>query len=105
MIGAIGAEIQAEVAVLAVGVQPNSELGAAAGIAVGLRSARCVNWQRRTNVLDVFAAGDCVGTWHWMIGRYTWLPLGTRVFELAALGTGLRDHEASASAAHRTAST
>ena len=76
----------------------------------------------RTDLADVFAAGDCVMTHHRLLGG-TYLPLGTtahkqgrvagenalggnaqfagslgtqvvKVFELVAARTGLRDHEA-----------
>src|SRR6266540_123732 len=30
-----------------------------------------------TSVADVFAAGDCVETWHRLLQRPTYLPLGT----------------------------
>jgi NADPH-dependent 2,4-dienoyl-CoA reductase/sulfur reductase-like enzyme len=78
----------------------------------------------RTNLPDVFAAGDCVITHHRLLGQ-TYLPLGTtahkqgrvagenalggrrefagslgtqvvKVFDHAAARTGLRDHEAAA---------
>jgi NADPH-dependent 2,4-dienoyl-CoA reductase/sulfur reductase-like enzyme len=76
----------------------------------------------RTNLPDVFAAGDCVVTHHRLLGE-TYLPLGTtahkqgrvagenalggnrqfagslgtqvvKIFDQAAARTGLRDHEA-----------
>ncbi len=76
----------------------------------------------RTNLTDVFGAGDCVTTYHRLLGT-TYLPLGTtahkqgrvagenalggarqfagslgtqvvKIFEMAAARTGLRDHEA-----------
>jgi NADPH-dependent 2,4-dienoyl-CoA reductase/sulfur reductase-like enzyme len=31
----------------------------------------------RTNLPDVLAAGDCVETWHRLLGRPAYLPLGT----------------------------
>jgi NADPH-dependent 2,4-dienoyl-CoA reductase/sulfur reductase-like enzyme len=77
-----------------------------------------------TTLPMVFAAGDCVVTYHRLLGTDTYLPLGTtahkqgriagenavggdrsfegslgtqvvKVFELAIARTGLRDHEAS----------
>jgi NADPH-dependent 2,4-dienoyl-CoA reductase/sulfur reductase-like enzyme len=78
----------------------------------------------RTNLPDVFAAGDCAVTYHQLLGQ-SYLPLGTtahkqgrvaaenalggsrrfagslgtqvvKVFDLVAARTGLRDHEAHA---------
>jgi NADPH-dependent 2,4-dienoyl-CoA reductase/sulfur reductase-like enzyme len=77
----------------------------------------------KTNLPDVFAAGDCVETWHRMLDAPTYMPLGTtahkqgriagentvggnrefqgslgtqvvKVFDLAIARTGLRDREA-----------
>jgi NADPH-dependent 2,4-dienoyl-CoA reductase/sulfur reductase-like enzyme len=123
--GGGGAAIAGEIAVLAVGIRPNSELGAAAGVHASENGALCVNRHMRTNVETIYAAGDCVETWHRILGANTWLPLGTtahkqgrvagenaiggnrefqgslgtqvvKVFELAVARTGLRDAEAAA---------
>src|ERR1700749_1823664 len=67
----------ADVVLVAVGVQPNSELGNAAGIATGAKGALRVNRRMETNLDDVYAAGDCVETWHHLLNRCTYLPLGT----------------------------
>ena len=105
-----------------VGVRPDSELAAAAGATLGAKGAIAVDRQMRTNLPDVFAAGDCVVTHHRLLGE-SYLPLGTtahkqgriagenalggsrefagslgtqvvKIFEHAAARTGLRDHEA-----------
>ena len=84
-----------------------------------------VDWHMRTNLTNVLAAGDCVETWHRLLNRPAYLPLGTtahkqgrvaeetavggdrefagslgtqvvKVFELAVARTGLRDQEAAA---------
>jgi len=95
---------------------------AAAGAELGVKGAVAVDPGMRTNLPDVFAAGDCVITHHRLLG-VTYLPLGTtahkqgrvagenalggnrhfagslgtqvvKVFDQAAARTGLRDHEA-----------
>jgi NADPH-dependent 2,4-dienoyl-CoA reductase/sulfur reductase-like enzyme len=105
-----------------VGVRPDSELAADAGADLGVKAAIVVNEAMRTNLPDIFAAGDCVHTHHRLLG-ITWLPLGTtahkqgrvagenavgghahfagslgtqvvKVFDLVAARTGLRGHEA-----------
>lgn len=115
----------ADLVLVAVGVQPNSELGAAAGITTGIKGALQVTRRMETNIPDIYAAGDCVETWHRLLNRYTYLPLGTtshkqgriaaenavggdrefagslgtqvvKIFDLVAARTGLRDHEARA---------
>jgi NADPH-dependent 2,4-dienoyl-CoA reductase/sulfur reductase-like enzyme len=112
----------ADVVLVVVGVRPDTELAAAAGAQLGVRHAIVVDRQMRTNLPDVFAAGDCAVTHHQLLGA-TYLPLGTtahkqgrvagenalgasrefagslgtqvvKVFDLVAARTGLRDHEA-----------
>jgi len=123
--GTSGATVRAaDVVLVVVGVRPDTELAAAAGIRLGTRGAIDVDPGMRTNVRDVFAAGDCVVTHHRLLG-VTYLPLGTtahkqgrvagenalggsrrfsgslgtqvvKIFEFAVARTGLRDHEAMA---------
>ena len=33
----------------------------------------------RTTLPDIFAAGDCVETWHRLLERNTYLPLGQKI--------------------------
>jgi len=104
-------------------VRPNSALAASAGLETGINGALCVDRHMRTNIPDIYAAGDCVETWHRVLGRYTYRPLGTtahkqgrvagenvvggqrmfegsvgtqvvKVFDLAAASTGLGDKDA-----------
>jgi len=112
----------ADMVLVVVGVRADTGLAASAGVALGFKNAIAVDRQMRTNVPDVFAAGDCVVTHHRLLGE-TYLPLGTtahkqgrvagenalgghrefagslgtqvvKVFDQAAARTGLRDHEA-----------
>ena len=112
----------ADLVLVVVGVRPDADLAAAAGADRGAKGAIAVTRQMRTNLTDVFAAGDCVTTHHRLLGT-TYLPLGTtahkqgriagenalganrefagslgtqvvKIFEMAAARTGLRDHEA-----------
>ena len=114
----------ADMVLVIVGVRADTGLAASAGVALGFKNAIAVDRQMRTNVPDVFAAGDCVVTHHRLLGE-TYLPLGTtahkqgrvagenalgghrefagslgtqvvKVFDQAAARTGLRDHEATA---------
>lgn len=107
-----------------VGVQPDSQLAADSGAQLGVKGTIVVDEAMRTNLPDVFAAGDCVHTHHRLLGL-TWLPLGTtahkqgrtagenavggqaryagslgtqvvKVFDLVAARTGLREREADA---------
>ncbi len=114
----------ADMVLVVVGVRPDTALAADAGAALGARGAIAVDRGMRTNLADVFAAGDCVVTHHRLLGQ-TYLPLGTtahkqgrvagenatggnrefagslgtqvvKIFDQAAARTGLRDHEAAA---------
>ncbi len=114
----------ADTVLVVVGVRPGTALAADAGAALGVRGAIAVDRSMRTNLPDVYAAGDCVVTHHRLLGE-TYLPLGTtahkqgrvagenalggtrefagslgtqvvKIFDQAAARTGLRDHEAAA---------
>ncbi len=105
-----------------VGVRPDTELAADAGAELGVKGTIVVDEAMRTNLPDVYAAGDCVHTHHRLLG-ITWLPLGTtahkqgrvagentvggdarfagslgtqvvKVFDMVAARTGVREHEA-----------
>ncbi len=113
-----------DLVLVVVGVRPDTELAAEAGAELGIKGAIVVDETMRTNLPDVFAAGDCAHTHHRLLGL-TWLPLGTtahkqgrvagenavggdarfagslgtqvvKVFDLVAARTGLREHEAHA---------
>jgi NADPH-dependent 2,4-dienoyl-CoA reductase/sulfur reductase-like enzyme len=123
--GSAGLRQEADLVLVAVGVRPASELAAAAGVATGIRGAIRVDRRMATNSSDVYAAGDCVETWHHVTGQNAYLPLGTtahkqgrvagenavggqrdfagslgtqvvKVFDLAIARTGLRDQGAAA---------
>ncbi len=112
----------ADMVLVVVGVRPDTALAAEAGATLGVKGAIAVDTGMRTNLPDVFAAGDCVVTHHRLLGE-TYLPLGTtahkqgrvagenalggnrefagslgtqvvKVFDQAVARTGLRDHEA-----------
>jgi NADPH-dependent 2,4-dienoyl-CoA reductase/sulfur reductase-like enzyme len=114
----------ADMVLVVAGVRPDTALADGAGATLGVRGAIAVDEEMRTNLPDVFAAGDCVVTHHRLLGQ-TYLPLGTtahkqgrvagenalggsrrfagslgtqvvKIFDQAAARTGLRDHEAQA---------
>ena len=123
VLGADGFKAQADLVLVAVGVRPSAELAGAAGAKLGVRNAIHVTRQMRTTVPDMFAAGDCVETWHQLLQKPVYLPLGTtahkqgriagenalggdrsfagslgsqavKLFDLAVARTGLREDEA-----------
>jgi NADPH-dependent 2,4-dienoyl-CoA reductase/sulfur reductase-like enzyme len=113
----------ADLVLVGVGVEPNSKLSRMAGIEVSERGAIRVTRKMETNLPDIYAAGDCVETWHHVLNRATYMPLGStahkqgriagenaigglrefagtlgtqvvKVFDLVIARTGLRDAEA-----------
>ncbi|HUT33188.1 MAG TPA: FAD-dependent oxidoreductase [Planctomycetota bacterium] len=69
-----GAELAAELAVVAVGVRPNTRLAQEAGLEVG-RGIK-VNDYMQTSDPDIYAAGDCVEVHHRITGESVLAPLG-----------------------------
>ena len=70
-----------------VGVRPDTGLAAAAGARLGPRGTIGVDRQMRTSLPDVFAAGDCVTTYHRLLGD-TYLPLGTTAHKQGRVAPG-----------------
>jgi NADPH-dependent 2,4-dienoyl-CoA reductase/sulfur reductase-like enzyme len=70
-------EIAADLLLLGTGVRPNSEIAKAAGIEVGVANAIKVNEYMRTNIPDIFAAGDCATARNYITNKDAYLPLGT----------------------------
>lgn len=108
---------------VATGVKPLTNVAQGAEITLGQQGAIQVTRRMETNLPDIYAAGDCVETWHRFLERPTYLPLGTtahkqgriagenavggsrefagtlgtqvvKIFDLAIARTGLRDDEA-----------
>jgi NADPH-dependent 2,4-dienoyl-CoA reductase/sulfur reductase-like enzyme len=77
IVDSAGAKHEADLALLAVGARPDSELAEQAGANLGAQGAIVVTRQMRTNLADVFAAGDCVETYHRLLEAPTYIPLGT----------------------------
>ena len=125
--GAGGFARSADLVLVVVGVRPDTTLATAAGATIGARGALAVDRRMRTNLPGVYAAGDCVHTYHRVLDADAYLPLGTtahkqgrvagenavgaertfagslgtqvvKIFDLTIARTGLRHHEAAAAA-------
>lgn len=112
-----------DMVLVVVGVQPVTNLAKQAGISLGIKGAIPVDRAMATKLPDIYAAGDCVETYHRLLSQATYLPLGTtahkqgriagenaagghaefagslgtqvvKVFDWAMARTGFRDHEA-----------
>ena len=69
--------IPADLVILGLGVQPNSELAGDAGIALGVAGAIAVDRHQRTSVEGIWAAGDCCQTRSVVTGEAVYVALGT----------------------------
>ena len=72
-----GRELETDLALLSIGVKANSKLAAEAGVEVGETGAIKVNEKLKTNVPDVFAAGDCAESTDLLTNKDVWVPLGS----------------------------
>ncbi|MGH9976381.1 MAG: FAD-dependent oxidoreductase [Nitrososphaeraceae archaeon] len=70
-------EIAADLVLLGTGVRPNSEIAREAGIELGVANAIKVDEHMRTNIPDIFAAGDCATSRNYITNKDVYLPLGT----------------------------
>ncbi len=68
---------ESHLVLIAVGTRPETHMAHEAGLKLGTRDAIVTERAMRMNIPNVFAAGDCVETWHRVLERNTWLPLGT----------------------------
>lgn len=121
--GSEGFYTETDLVLVATGVRPDAQLAMTAGVETGRWGATRVNRAMETNVPHVYAAGDCAETYHRLLERNVYLPLGStahkqgrvagenavggqaafggtlgtqvvKVFDLVAARTGLRDDEA-----------
>ena len=121
--GSEGFSTTTDLVLVGVGVQPVTDLAQSAGVTLGVRNAIGVSRAMETNMPNIYAAGDCVETWHRLLNQPTYLPLGTtahkqgriagenavgghqefagtlgtqavKVFDMVVARTGLRDEEA-----------
>ncbi|MBN1628811.1 MAG: FAD-dependent oxidoreductase [Thermoleophilia bacterium] len=71
-----GTELPCELAVVAVGVKPNTALAKDAGLELGDRGGLIVNEYMQTSDSHIYAAGDCVEVPHRLTGKRVHAPYG-----------------------------
>jgi NADPH-dependent 2,4-dienoyl-CoA reductase/sulfur reductase-like enzyme/rhodanese-related sulfurtransferase len=71
-----GTELPCELAVIAVGVIPNSKLAADAGIKIGTTGGIAVDEFMRTDGKNIYAAGDCIEVTNLVTGKKVHAPYG-----------------------------
>lgn len=69
--------LDADLGVVAVGFEPETELARRSGIRLGDTGAIAVNERLETSLAGVFAAGDCAESHHRLLGRGVFAPRGT----------------------------
>jgi NADPH-dependent 2,4-dienoyl-CoA reductase/sulfur reductase-like enzyme len=69
--------LPADLVILAMGIEPSAALARAAGIPLGERGAIRVDPRMRTAIDGVWAAGDCVESFHLVSRRPVYVALGT----------------------------
>jgi NADPH-dependent 2,4-dienoyl-CoA reductase/sulfur reductase-like enzyme len=70
-------EIPSDIVILGLGVRPNTCLAKQAGIPLGVKDGVKVNDRMQTRVENIWAAGDCVESFHLVSKRPFYVALGT----------------------------
>lgn len=68
---------ESEIVLIAMGVVPEVEIGARAGLEVGERGAIMVNEYLQTSNPEIYSAGDCAVHFHRITRKPSFFPLGT----------------------------
>lgn len=71
-----GTEIPCELAVIAIGVRPNTQIAIEAGIEVGIHKGILVNEYMQTSDENIYAAGDCTEIKNLITGKNVHAPYG-----------------------------
>lgn len=76
----VGADlsISTDMVLVAVGVRPNSELAADAGLTLGPAGAIAVDHSLKTSDAAIYSGGDCADAFHVVTGQRSWIPLALR---------------------------
>lgn len=72
-----GGTFDADMAIVAIGVRPNTVLAKSAGIKTGFKDGIAVDKYMRTSAPNIWAAGDCAETYHLITKKPAYVPLGT----------------------------
>lgn len=70
-----GTVVESDVVVLAIGVQPESDLAKDAGLDIGITGAMKVDQNYKTNDPDIYAVGDVIEVYNYLFNDYFRLPL------------------------------
>jgi NADPH-dependent 2,4-dienoyl-CoA reductase/sulfur reductase-like enzyme len=76
-LGTNGFRAKTDLVLMATGAEPAIDLAASASIALGPNGAIQADRKMETSIPGIYAAGDCVETWHRLLQKPLYLPLGT----------------------------
>lgn len=68
---------KADLVLLSIGVKPATKFLAGSGISLAANGAVMIDREMRTNIEDVYSAGDCAQVYHKVREENTFIPLGT----------------------------
>lgn len=68
---------KADLVILSIGVRPATKFLDGTGIQLSKNGAIVIDREMRTNLDDIYAAGDCAEVYHYVKQENTYLPLGT----------------------------
>lgn len=69
--------LPADIAIVAIGVRPETRLAKAAGLEIGKFGDISVNEYMQTNDPDIYAGGDCVANVNMITGEKVYVPMGS----------------------------
>lgn len=72
-----GTTFKTDLAIISIGVKPNSSIAQNAGLKTGVENAIVVDEYMQTSDDSIWAAGDCVQTFNLITKRPVYVPLGT----------------------------
>ena len=70
-------EYKADLVLMALGVRPATDILKGSGIHMAKNGAIIVDREMRTNMDDIYAAGDCALVYHLLKEEHAYIPLGT----------------------------
>jgi NADPH-dependent 2,4-dienoyl-CoA reductase/sulfur reductase-like enzyme len=70
--------LEGQAILVAIGVRPNSEMAAGAGLELGPSGSIAVDRTLKTTDENIYSAGDCADAYHVVTGQKTWVPLALR---------------------------
>jgi CoA-dependent NAD(P)H sulfur oxidoreductase len=71
-------ELEGQMVLMAIGVSPNSEMAARAGLKLNPDKSIAVDWTLLTSDKNIYSAGDCADAYHVVTGKKVWIPLALR---------------------------